>query len=67
MSDNKLFYAKKMIGKRVAVIKSPKNLDFYFGTVESAKDGCTLVVKNENDEKNDVSIFDIRNPNQIIL
>ena len=56
-----------MIGKRVAVIKTYKPFSFYFGIVDSAKDDSALIIKNENDERIEVSIFDIRNPNQEIF
>jgi len=67
MNNNKFLYNKKMIGKRVAVIKTYKPFDFYFGIVDSAKDDSTLIIKNENDKKNEASIFDVRNPNQEIF
>ena len=67
MNNNKFLYNKKMIGKRVAVIKTYKPFSFYFGIVDSAKDDSALIIKNENDERIEVSIFDIRNPNQEIF
>ena len=65
--NNKIYYTKKMIGKRVAVIEDYETSNFWFGTVESIKDEQTLIVKNENEEKIEVSIFNVRNPNQEIL
>lgn len=60
----KFFIAKKMIGKRVAVIKDYSNLDHYYGQVEDLIDEDTFLIKNDQGEQAKVSIFDIRNPAQ---
>lgn len=65
--NNKILFAKKMIGKRVAVIDDYKKSLYYYGIVESVSSEDTFVVKNEQDERKNVSIFDIRNPSQEIL
>ncbi|NBP01170.1 MAG: hypothetical protein EBU90_13735 [Proteobacteria bacterium] len=65
--SNKLFFTRKMIGKRVAVIEDYEKFIFWCGTVDGVKDQDTLLVKNENDEKKEVSIFDVRNPSQEII
>lgn len=65
--NNKLFHSKKMIGKRVAVISDYKNFSFWLGVVDSVKDENTFIIKNANDNLEEVSIFDIRNPTQEII
>lgn len=53
-----------MLGKRVAVITNYDNLEHYYGEVIEAVDENTLLVKNDQGEEKEVSIFDIRNPTQ---
>jgi ferredoxin-fold anticodon binding domain-containing protein len=65
--SNKLFILKKMIGKKIVVIEDLAKFITWFGIVESVKDEETLVVKNENEESFNVSIFNIRNPYQDII
>lgn len=55
---------KRMIGKRVAVMVNYNSLDHYYGEVTDAVDENTLLVKNDQGEEKEVSIFDIRNPTQ---
>lgn len=56
-----------MIGKRVAVIDDYEKSLYWYGTVESVASEDTLVIKNEEDERRNISIFNIRNPSQDIL
>lgn len=55
---------KRMIGKRVAVITNYDGLEHYYGEVVEAVDENTLLVKNDQGEEKEVSIFDVRNPTQ---
>lgn len=55
---------KKMIGKRVAVLSNYNTLEHYYGEVTDAIDESTLLIKNDQGEETQVSIFDVRNPAQ---
>jgi len=55
---------KRMIGKRVAVVVNYNTLEHYYGEVTDAVDENTLLIRNDQGEEAQVSIFDIRNPTQ---
>ena len=57
MSDSKLRYTQKLIGKRVCIIEKSTHV---FGLVDSVKDWETVVVDVQGDGKRVVSIHDIR-------
>lgn len=63
-SKLKMTVLKRMIGKRVAVIVNHNTSEHYYGEVIQAADENTLLVKNDQGEEKQVSIFDVRNPNQ---
>jgi len=53
-----------MIGKRVAVVVNYNTLEHYYGEVTDAVDENTLLIRNDQGEETQVSIFDVRNPTQ---
>ena len=55
---------KKITGKRFAVITNHLNLDHFFGEVSSIIDEENVIVKTDKGEEFNISIFDLRNPNQ---
>ena len=58
---NKIDYNKKMVGKSVWVIDSPKS---WMGTVENVLDEETFVVKNAiKSTIHNVNIYDVREIN----
>ena len=63
-NTQKLGVLKRMIGKRVAVITNYDTLDHFYGEVSEVINESNVIVKNDKNEDNKVSIFDIRNPSQ---
>lgn len=63
-NKSKLLILKKIIGKRFAVITDHSKLDHYYGHVESVVDENTVFIKDDENQQQKVSIFDLRNPAQ---
>lgn len=63
-NKSKLSVLKKIIGKRVAVITDYDKMEHYYGDASDVINESTVLVKNDQGEEFQVSIFDIRNPSQ---
>lgn len=63
-NKNKLLILKKTLGKRFAVITDYAKLEHYYGHVESIVDENTVIIKDDENQQQKASIFDLRNPAQ---
>jgi len=63
MSNPRLEYHKKMIGKRVLVVQNQETQTIWEGEVVDALENDRFLIKDDNGRDRDVHIFDVRSVN----
>jgi hypothetical protein len=63
MSNPRLEYHKKMIGKRVLVVQDQEIRTIWEGEVIDALENDRFLIKDDNGRDRDIHIFDVRSVN----